>query len=68
MQLKLYDVIYADPPWSYKNKRTGGSSVSGAGIHYKVMDLEDIKNLFVPAKKKRCAIYVGYRAAIARSF
>lgn len=21
---RLYNVIYADPPWSYKNKKTGG--------------------------------------------
>ena len=25
-----YQVIYADPPWSYRNKNTGGSLKSGA--------------------------------------
>lgn len=38
-----YQVIYADPPWSYSNKKTGGNMISGAGCHYKTMYLEDIK-------------------------
>jgi len=37
-----YDIIYADPPWSYKNKKTGGSMVSGSESKYSVMSLEDI--------------------------
>lgn len=24
--MKKYQIIYADPPWKYKNKRTGGES------------------------------------------
>jgi hypothetical protein len=38
----LYDIIYADPPWSYNNKKTGGSGISGAENKYKTMPLADI--------------------------
>jgi N6-adenosine-specific RNA methylase IME4 len=40
-----YDIIYADPPWSYKNKKTGGSMISGSACKYDVMSIEDICNL-----------------------
>lgn len=40
---KKYDVIYADPPWSYRDKALAGSR--GAGCKYDVMSLEDIKRL-----------------------
>jgi len=40
--LKKYQVIYADPPWKYNNKRTGGSMNSGAESKYQTMDIEDI--------------------------
>lgn len=40
---KKYSVIYADPPWSYKNKGTRAA----ADRHYGTMSLEDIKNLQV---------------------
>ena len=47
--MKKYQIIYADPPWSYKDKRTrpiknspGGAG--GAEKWYKTMDIEDIKN------------------------
>lgn len=47
----MYDVIYADPPWSYKNKKTGGSMKSGAESHYPTMSAEDICSLKIPAQK-----------------
>jgi len=37
-----YNVIYADPPWAYRNQRTGGSMCSGASQKYSVMSLEEI--------------------------
>lgn len=40
-----YNVIYADPPWSYKNKNTGGSMKSGATAKYPCMTTEEIKTL-----------------------
>lgn len=40
---KKYQVIYADPPWNYGDKRTG--SLGGATNHYPTMPVEDICNL-----------------------
>lgn len=40
-----YNVIYADPPWAYRNKNTGGSMKSGASAKYKTMELNEIINL-----------------------
>ena len=43
---KKYNIIYADPPWSYRDKRDKHPRLSGgAAVHYKVMSLEDIKSL-----------------------
>ena len=42
---KKYRIIYADPPWSYKNKRTGGSMKSGASSKYPTMSVDDICDL-----------------------
>ena len=41
-----FDVIYADPPWSY---RDDGNPRGGVAKHYDTMDIEDIKALDVPA-------------------
>jgi len=43
--MKKYKVIYADPPWSYRNKKTGGSMKSGSSQKYYTMSLEEIKSL-----------------------
>jgi N6-adenosine-specific RNA methylase IME4 len=40
-----YQIIYADPPWAFNNKRTGGNLNSGAGQKYDVMTVNDICNL-----------------------
>ena len=40
--MKKYNIIYADPPWRYENKRKGRG---GAENHYPTMKLEDICNL-----------------------
>jgi N6-adenosine-specific RNA methylase IME4 len=42
---KKYNVIYADPPWSYSNKRTGGGMESGAEAKYLTMTNKDIMEL-----------------------
>tara|TARA_R110002020_G_scaffold6986_3_gene29492 strand:- start:927 stop:1469 length:543 start_codon:yes stop_codon:yes gene_type:complete len=43
---KKYKIIYADPPWSYKDKRDKHPRMcGGASSHYKTMSIEDIKNL-----------------------
>lgn len=43
--MKKYNIIYADPPWKFNNKNTGGSMKSGAAYHYPTMSLEDICKL-----------------------
>lgn len=45
--MKKYKVIYADPPWEFKSKKTGGSMTSGAAQKYSVMSIEDLKRLDV---------------------
>lgn len=39
----MYNLIYADPPWQYKDKCTSGQR--GAGYKYQTMTLADIKAL-----------------------
>lgn len=40
---KKYNIIYADPPWSYKDKASAGKR--GACYKYDVMEQKDIKNI-----------------------
>lgn len=41
-----YRIVYADPPWSYKDKRDKHTRLSGgASVHYRTMDIKDIKSL-----------------------
>ena len=52
---KKYNIIYADPPWSYDSKWGNGV----AEHHYTTMTTEDIKNL--PIKKfsaEECHLYL----------
>lgn len=42
---KKYNVIYADPPWSYNNMNIGCRGESGAAGNYDVMNLQDIKDM-----------------------
>jgi len=39
---KKYQIIYADPPWEYKESGSGNRVVKS---HYPTMSIEDIKNL-----------------------
>lgn len=39
--MKKYGIIYADPPWAYRNKHCEGNALA----HYNTMRLEDICNL-----------------------
>lgn len=42
MPIGKYKIIYADPCWSFNNKNTGGSMVSGADAHYPTMSINDL--------------------------
>ena len=43
--MKKYKTILADPPWQYRNKRTGGSMISGSSQKYKTLSTKEICNL-----------------------
>ena len=54
---KKYDIIYADPAWSYRDRALAGNR--GAECKYPVMSIEDIKRL--PVKdlaKNDCALFL----------
>ena len=54
-----YEIIYADPPWPYRNKKTGGSHKSGASQHYREMTLEQIQALPVQSlAASSCALFL----------
>ena len=57
---KSYNIIYADPPYSYRDKRDKHPRLcGGASVHYNTMNLEDIKNL--PVNKitdKNCMLFL----------
>ena len=40
---RKYQVVYADPPYKYRNVKTGGSMKSGANAKYPVMDIKYIQ-------------------------
>lgn len=51
-----YDVIYADPPWCYKTKNTGGSFKSGASFKYPTMSKEEIASMPIKGMMKANAV------------
>ena len=40
---KKYQIIYADPPWDYEDKKSGSPAFGGAT--YPTMKLEEINNM-----------------------
>ena len=44
---KKYNIIYADPPWDFKNKKTGGSLKSSASQKYTTTSIETLKRIDV---------------------
>lgn len=43
---KKYQIIYADPPWAYRDKRDKHTRLcGGASVHYKTMEQVDLKAL-----------------------
>ena len=56
-----FNCIVIDPPWSYNNKRTGGSFVSGSEQHYDTLtvdELMDLKPYIDQITKDDCVIYL----------
>jgi len=54
--MKKYDVIYADPPWSYRDK---SKKKGGAERHYNTMSLKELKLLDVEAiSSENCILFM----------
>jgi len=46
---KKYNIIYADPPWTYSNKKTGANMTSGSESQYKeTMTTDEICSMPIP--------------------
>lgn len=44
--MKKYQIIYADPPWAYRDKRDKHPRLcGGASVHYNTMNVDDLKKL-----------------------
>jgi len=62
-----YKVIYADPPWAFNNKKTGGSMKSGASQQYDVMSIEDMKQWDIPSIcQDDCLLVMWYVGAMPK--
>lgn len=59
---KKYQVIYADPPWLFKSKSTGGSMTSGSEHQYKsVMSIDELKAMPIERlTDENCALVMWY--------
>lgn len=56
---KKYQIIYVDPPWKYRNKKTGGSMSSGSESKYLTMALDEICNLpIADIAYKNCVLFL----------
>ena len=56
---KKYNVVVADPPWQYHNKKTGGSMKSGSDAKYPTMSLDEICVLKIPnICEKDCVLFL----------
>lgn len=62
---KKYNIIYADPPWTFNNKNTGGSLKSGSSNKYKTMSINDICSLpIVDISEKNCILFMWWVASM----
>ena len=65
--MSKYKVIYADPPWAFNNKKTGGSMKSGASQQYDVMSIEDMKQWDIPSIcQDDCLLVMWYVGAMPK--
>lgn len=63
--MKKYNIILADPPWQFSNKKTGGSMKSGAQQQYPVMTIDDLKNLDVNSiASDDCVLFMWWVGAM----
>ena len=50
-----YQIIYADPPWTYDDKALAGNR--GAGCKYDLMTLEELKSMKIPTAEN-CILFM----------
>src|ERR1017187_7178273 len=56
---KKYNVIYADPPWSYRVWSDKGNARSAAANHYNTEDLVNLKNFDIDSiSENDCALFM----------
>jgi len=56
---KKYKIIYADPPWSYKNFQGKGKSHGDVSAHYQTLSVEEIKALPIETiSNKDCILFL----------
>lgn len=59
---KKYHIIYADPPWTYNDRRENGNGTKfggGAMGHYPTLTIKDIKNLPIyKITENNCVLYL----------
>lgn len=59
MNRDKYQIIYADPPWSFKTYSDKGKEKKSADCHYKCMTIDDIYNLPVSnIADKDCVLFL----------
>lgn len=62
---KKFDVIYADPPWQFNSKKTGGSMKSGSDQIYGSMSLDELKSLPIDTlAADNCLLVMWYVGAM----
>lgn len=56
---KKYNIIYADPPWSFKTYSKKGKEKKSADNHYNCMSIQDIYNLpVVEIAAENCVLFL----------
>lgn len=61
--LKKYQIIYADPPWEYRDRASAGQR--GAVYKYPVMKIRDIQNLDIASiADDNCALFLWVTAPL----
>ncbi len=58
--MKKYQIIYADPPWQYKDtQKSGGTAFFGASVRYDTMNNSDIARLPIgDIAEKDCCLFM----------
>ena len=55
--MKKYKIVYADPPWSYRDRALAGNR--GAGCKYSTLSNDDIRNLSIgDIADKDCILFL----------